>query len=263
MKSLITDTARLLFPCFCVLCKRPLAGKILCCRCTPPSILDESEQRCIRCFSPGQSFDASHTCELCRMYPSPFQEIRYFWEYEGRAKELISYFKYKPSVAVCGLAISKIDTTSALHFLDANFDLIVPIPATAWSILTRGFAPCDLIGRTLASRVFPGARFSRRILRNCKRRRPQASLLPAKRFGNVRNSFAAAKAVQGARVLLVDDVMTTGATSSSAAKALLDAGAATVSLFVLARSATFQRFRAKLSACHTNPSTGKAGVLCN
>jgi len=78
----------------------------------------------------------------------------------------------------------------------------------------------------------------RSVLVRCRNTLPQASLAPSRRFENVRGAFHVRRpgAVRGARVLLVDDVLTTGATCSEAAKMLKEAGAAMVAVAVVARA---------------------------
>jgi ComF family protein len=113
-------------------------------------------------------------------------------------------------------------------------DLIVPIPLHPRRRWRRGYNQSELLARPLAEAV--GVAFSATALRRTRHTAPQVGLGPEARAANVQGAFAAAPEQVGGRVvLLVDDVLTTGATMRSAAEALLAAGAAAVSSYCLAR----------------------------
>lgn len=113
-------------------------------------------------------------------------------------------------------------------------DLILPIPLHPRRQRRRGYNQSELLARPLARERFID--FSAAALRRTRHTVPQVGLGPAERADNVRGAFAAdAALVRGRHILLVDDVLTTGATMSSAAEALLAAGARTVSAYCLAR----------------------------
>lgn len=113
-------------------------------------------------------------------------------------------------------------------------DLVVPVPLHPRRLAERGFNQSALLGATVA-RAF-GARLEPRLLSRTRATRSQVELGPEERGRNVRGAFRVRcpGRVTGARVLLVDDVLTTGATAGECARALIDAGAAAVDLAVLA-----------------------------
>ena len=118
---------------------------------------------------------------------------------------------------------------------DAGFDLIVPMPLHWFKQWQRGFNQAEL----LASEI--GRKWNTPVKRIVRRQRvtaPQAGLTNAKRRLNVRGAFRIARGrrLDGLRILLVDDVVTTGATASACARVLKRAGAAHVSLLALART---------------------------
>ena len=117
----------------------------------------------------------------------------------------------------------------------ARFDVVLPIPMHWLRRLGRGFDHARAIAAGLARELsLPLGRELVRI-RNTP---PQVNLSRTRRMENVRGAFAVRDrvAIAGAQVLLVDDVTTTGATASEAARALLDADAAGVTLAVLAKA---------------------------
>jgi ComF family protein len=116
--------------------------------------------------------------------------------------------------------------------LEQSFDVIVPMPLHWRKQWQRGFNQSDLLARKVGKRWnVPVKRLVRRIRATVV----QAGLTSAKRRANVSGAFRAKAAVNGKKVLLVDDVMTTGATASACASALKRAGAARVTLLTLAR----------------------------
>lgn len=115
--------------------------------------------------------------------------------------------------------------------------VVVPVPTTAERLVTRGYNQAGLLAvRVAEARGLP---FVPALARTGSRG-SQTSLTPSERRENVRDAFAPAPghegAVSGARVLLVDDVLTTGATASEAAGVLAAMGAASVLLLTYARA---------------------------
>jgi ComF family protein len=118
---------------------------------------------------------------------------------------------------------------------DQRFDMLVPVPAHWRRRLWRGFDQAEVLARELSRRTgIPAVR----ALRRKRHTDPQAGLTRRQRRENIRGCFqtAAPEAVRGRRVLLIDDVLTTGATVNAAAAALKQAGAAHVAVFTLARA---------------------------
>jgi len=117
---------------------------------------------------------------------------------------------------------------------DRRFDVVVPMPLHWRRRWSRGFNQSQLLAREIG-------RLWNVPVRNLVRRRrataPQAGLSAAQRSQNVRGAFQAFKpaGLQGMSVLLIDDVLTTGATAAACARAMKRAGASHVSLLALAR----------------------------
>jgi ComF family protein len=115
-------------------------------------------------------------------------------------------------------------------------DVVVPVPMHWTRRMWRGGNSPDAVAERLAVQLGVPARGGLLVRR--RRTAPQASLSPARRAANVRGAFRAARHpdLRGARVLLVDDIMTTGATVNEAAKTLSKAGVSFVGVAVLARA---------------------------
>lgn len=120
----------------------------------------------------------------------------------------------------------------------ANRDLILPMPLSATRILKRGFNQSYEIARFTAART--GITLNASLLTRSADRPSQAGLDRIARQRNVKNVFRADDAVSGLQLVLVDDVMTTGATLFEAARVLKAAGARSVDAWVVARTDQFR-----------------------
>jgi ComF family protein len=115
--------------------------------------------------------------------------------------------------------------------------VVVPVPTTAERLRRRGYNQAELLAASFAERT--GRPLCRAALVRQAEGRSQTELTPAERRANVRGVFAPGRShdgVVGARVLLVDDVLTTGSTASEAATALTTMGAKRVTLVTFARA---------------------------
>jgi predicted amidophosphoribosyltransferase len=180
------------------------------------------------------------------------------WSYTGNARDYITAMKYRPSVWLCRNAGQLLADYLVPLFVNCRWDMIVPIPSSINSLQDRGFNQCLIMARPVAKAAH--ASISALTLRHAGCRAAQASLHTAKRIANVRRSFAAAQTAKGKRILLLDDVITTGATSTSAGLALIKAGARSVDLLALARASTWEQhrqiiYRKMIRPCFTCPSS--------
>jgi ComF family protein len=116
-----------------------------------------------------------------------------------------------------------------------EFDLVVPVPLHPKRRRDRGFNQSELLARSLARQI--AVPVGRSLIR-VRPTLPQVGLTDSERKENVRKAFRCPhpQQISKKRVLLVDDVMTTGATVASAARALLDGGALRVSVLTVARA---------------------------
>ncbi|MSO20773.1 MAG: ComF family protein [Acidobacteria bacterium] len=179
-------------------------------------------------------------CGLCRRASYSFDQARSFAEYDGVLGDLIRRFKYdawfplaKPLARCLQEASGRFATGSKSPI---QFDLILPVPLHRNRQRKRGFNQAQLLAENLSR--LNGVRVGGR---DCVRMRdtpPQTGLRGAERRKNVRGAFAVPEPgrVKGASILLIDDVLTTGATLDACAAALREAGAAQVRALTLARA---------------------------
>jgi ComF family protein len=204
----------------------------MCADCLKDPAPLSAEFFCLNCRTPFlNSFplDSEGRCMLCRSGRRGFDEAFCYGAYEGTLRKLIHLFKYggirrlaRPLGALLGDALPR----------DRQFDVVTAVPLHWRRRWQRGFNQSELLGKAIArTRGIPAVN----VLRRRSATRAQAGLSNAQRRENVAGAFRARRRVNGLRILLVDDVMTTGATAGACARALKQAGARSVSLLSLAR----------------------------
>jgi ComF family protein len=175
--------------------------------------------------------DEFDLCTYCREGAVNFDAAYSFGSFEGPLQQLVSLFKY-----------GKIETLAQPlgRFLvsalppDLRADCVVAMPMHWRKKWERGFNQAELLARPVAKRL--GIRLASNLQR-ARYTRSQAGLSERERRDNLRHSFVVRRPedISGKRVLLVDDVYTTGSTLRAAARALKEAGAARIDALTLAR----------------------------
>jgi len=164
-----------------------------------------------------------HPCGPCLTEPPPFEAHVSAYLYEGPVRALVLLYKERgryPLAALLGTAVAR---AVRRRWPGEAFDCVAWVPSPFLRRMARGFEPAGLVAREAARRLGLPAR---RLLRCRKRPRPQKGLSAAARRRNVRGAFSAGnRNLKGLRILLVDDVRTTGATLSEAARTLRRKGA--------------------------------------
>jgi ComF family protein len=269
-QSWLGSCLEVLLPTACVVCERPLRGALICYRCRPalPDLRSIQHNRCTQCFTVASASRAGESlCDVCVLHPPMLDSIRFLWEYHGLARDLIRTMKYRPSVALARLGGALLCDALPHIFAHTSWDLIVPIPASHAMFRRRLFHPCTELAQASSKRYSIAIRDA---LIHATKRAPQASLDHAARLRNLTHLFKVSRphVVQGKHILLIEDVITTGATSAAAAYALRNAGATQVDILALARTQVWSRFRAQLGRLPlfkkgpVTCSDGPLGTLC-
>ena len=194
-----------------------------------------AEFYCVDCKTPFLNrfpLDEQGRCSLCRLGLTGFDAAYAFGSYEHTLRELIHLFKYsevrplaKPLGALMARAIPR----------EQRFDVIIPMPLHWKKRWSRGYNQSELLAKEISRRWGVPVR---RMVRRVKPTAPQAGLSHSKRRLNVRGAFEvrSGAGLKGLRVLLIDDVLTTGATASACASVLKRAGASHVAVATVART---------------------------
>jgi len=227
----------LLFPPLCHACRSfiPQAGELLIC----PGCLDKVSfvlsPLCTVCGAPfATERGADHTCGACLAHPSAYS-CRSAAMLAGPVQELIHRFKYGGRVHLAQ-PLGVLTAAALMDFgREAAPELIVPVPLHRKRLRQRGYNQSQLLGKVLEKQW--GAPLEIGNLRRIRWTEPQTGLDAGDRVSNVRGAFAVKDAgrLQGKRVLLVDDVLTTGSTMRECAEALREAGVAAVCAVTVAR----------------------------
>jgi len=172
--------------------------------------------------------------ELPWSSPVSFNQAISPFHYEGVAKELIAQLKYQSRLSLVPF-LGQILTETVLRRLGPDpADAVVPVPLHPVRLRERTFNQAQFLAQRLADNLRLPCR--RNLLIRRKATHPQADLSRGERRANVEGAFALAPdpLIRSARLLLVDDVFTTGSTANACAKILKQAGAAQVTVVALA-----------------------------
>ena len=201
-----SDAARVQSP-FCKLCGDPVAGAI------------EHEFTCYACAEKTPAFDAARSAA----------------RYEGVVGEALRQLKYEQALWLAPDLAQLLDSCIQAEYSDHSFDALVPVPLYHVRRRERGYNQSTLLAQALGRRIDRPTH--PRWLRRIRPTISQTNLTAHARLSNVIGAFQYRKEEQiaGKKILLVDDVMTTGATVNACATALKKGGAASVYVMTVAR----------------------------
>lgn len=229
----------LLFPCECKVCKGPLdAAKWVCKGCLS-RITIINPPCCSRCGLPlAPSFlgVSGVVCKECRRRPRYFHQASGAALYEGVMRECIHLFKYERRMALskplAGLMVEFIQR----HWDNVDLDLLVPVPLHPRRKRERGFNQAEALALVIKESV--GLPLDTHNLRRIRFTPSQTTLDRKERLANVRLAFQVRdkRVFVKKKVLLIDDLFTTGATINECSRMLQEAGAKEVYALTLARA---------------------------
>jgi ComF family protein len=229
----------LIYPPRCASCEGECesAGERLCGECRRQ--FDDRQPACAVCgrtLAAFQEANSATACAHCKADRPRFELTVRLGQYEGLLRAAILRLKRMNDPSL-GMALANLLVDRRSDPLAAiRAEVVVPMPMHWTRRIRRGVNSPDLLARIIGERLqLPVAPH---LLRMQRRVRPQTGLTRAGRWENVRGAFRVPlhPDLAGARVLLIDDVMTTGATAGEATGTLLRAGAAEVAIAVLARA---------------------------
>ncbi len=171
-------------------------------------------------------------CAPCRTNPPPYDYARSAALYEGQLREAIHALKFAGRRAIAG-PLGDLAAAQCAASLPGGIDALIPVPLARERERERGFNQAALLARRIARYLDAPVRSS--WLVRTRPTRPQSELSAAERRANVHDAFRASGRVAGCDVLVVDDILTTGATLDACARALRAAGAGRIGVLTVAR----------------------------
>jgi ComF family protein len=233
-----------LFPSDCRICRVPLTkiSNLPVCQACLNGMVPISGPLCTTCGEKlsGLRFanDPAPLCDLCRRVPPRFHRARAYGGYDGPLRDLVHILKYqrvKPAASRLGRFLCQ-----AMSGIGLPEDtLLVPVPLWKGKRRERGFNQAEEIARAfLRFQDGDGIQLSTALLVRNRATASQTGLTRPQRRANLRGAFSVVlpEKLKGRDILLVDDVMTTGATAGECARVLLRAGAKQVWVATVARA---------------------------
>lgn len=237
--SLFRDIADIIFPPRCVTCNVLLdegEGPHFCSVCTG-HIGFIGRPLCPRCGVPFAGGDTDdHLCGDCLMHEPPFSIARALGRYEGTLLHAIHRFKYGGKIALGEILGALMAEFPYPRFSFAHYSLLIPVPLHPKRLRQRMFNQSVILARTIGKHVSLPLEIM--TLRRSVYTEPQVNLGKSERKLNVSGAFVVDRAdrIVDERIILVDDVYTTGSTVKECATALKKSGAEEVAVLTLARA---------------------------
>lgn len=225
-------------------CIRPGDSARLVCRRCRARLRPLPPPCCDRCGAPllrtGRA--AGRCCDECRDWPLELVSARSACVLAPPADRLVHQLKYRGWRALAPILGELASPLAAADDPTHEPALVIPVPTTRARLRTRGYNQAALIAESLASH---SGRELAELLQRGAARSTQTTLQPLARRANVAGAFtvpeAAAARLWGSHVILVDDVLTTGATAAECARTLAQAGACCIRLVTFARALDARR----------------------
>jgi ComF family protein len=243
LRGVADALAAVLFPAPCRVCGQTLdhASRIPICRVCLSSLVPYTGPMCADCGRPlvspvTQQNESKPLCHVCRRGLYDFDFSRSYGAYTHAMARAIILLKYHKVLPLGGWFAARLQEVAIQYPEIFSADVVVPVPVHATRLRERGYNQAELIARPLAKRL--GVPFRSYLLVRTRARPDQLKLTQRERWRTVKGAYAIRQGtrVDNLRVLLVDDVMTTGATLDACSRALRSAGASKVVGLVVARA---------------------------
>lgn len=219
----------------CLLCDEPAEAEM------PICVACEAEmpwlgEHCQTCALPLP--EAGLTCDGCLLEPPAYEQVAVPWRYDFPVDSLITRFKHNAKWPF-GHLLADVLSQYLQHRFDEDLprpDALLPVPLAARRLRQRGFNQAAMLARWLSRQLDLPCEES--VVHRIQDTSAQQDLDAKARKRNLRNAFALTSDanVKGRHLALVDDVLTTGATAQALARLLMNAGAARVDVYCLART---------------------------
>lgn len=229
--QLLRSTIELAYPPACLCCQAPAQDE-LCPACAAALQTTTDRRHCEFCARPLAEASDCPYCQGRGIYP--YERIATLGVFETTLKDLIHSAKYRRRWNIAETLAERLADSRAAHAILDDADILLPVPLWRWRQFSRGYNQADVIACRLAK--FCKATVSQAVVRQ-RHTASQTELRSRKsRVDNVRGAFAlkATKQITGKCVVVVDDVMTSGATLKEVGRMVLEAEPRSLSAIALA-----------------------------
>jgi competence protein ComFC len=227
----VQAAAALLYPPECALCRKPMESVGVLCSSCCASLVEIGEPRCARC---GDRLDdpRADLCFRCGTETRFVDRLVAVGMYDDGWGDLIRVFKFQRERALGRWLAEKATACFQRRVPVEDIDVVTFVPMTRREKRHRGFNPSRILAAAVARRI---GRPMQTTLRKTRQTPPQATLSRRDREHNLRGAFRAVRS-HSQRVLLVDDICTTGSTAEECARALKESGCPAVVVLTVARA---------------------------
>ncbi len=195
-----------------------------------------TEGCCRKCGRDVPGLGVEYLCDDCKKHRPAFDRVASALRFEGEARQMLLDYKFNSHIWLKEDFVDFLEAMARSRFRIEEIEVVVPMPLTNKHLFIRGYTQSKYLARSFARRI--GKPYNGDVLRRIGRPRRQSLLTEEERWKNANGTFAVKKAsaIKDMTVMVVDDVMTTGASISEGAAMLKAAGAKAVWAVTLARS---------------------------
>jgi len=238
LKDFISGLSTLIYPPNCLICHNHIPTHqphdILCqeCKCTIPI---NRQPFCLKCTRPLPSILAHPHCPKCQEFQTHFDFVWAACPYTPVLKNLIHQFKYHQKTLLKYEFADLMTSFINRYKLDiTQFDMCIPIPLSKTKYRERGYNQAELLARLISQRF--SLNLNKATLVRNKHTKSQTACKAKERWTNTQGTFKISNSniIKNKNIILIDDLLTTGATASECALTLKRAGCQRVGIFTLA-----------------------------
>jgi ComF family protein len=239
VNRILSKLLDILYPRVCPVCggMSDRAGRHICWKCfsaLPFNTVDKPH--CVRCGKvPDGDVAADFLCDACRLETPAFDLARTALPFHSEARDLVHVLKYKKGMWIANDLADILEGCARAHFNVGDIDLILPVPLSPLKFRKREYNQSALLAKRLSKHLDIPCRPA--LLERVRDTPTQTHLTVSGRKNNVKGAFSVTDppSVRARTILVVDDVMTTGATLGEIAATLKAAGAWRVWALAIAR----------------------------
>lgn len=234
---LLREVAEIFYPPRCPVCDEILKpGETLCKRCGK-RVRTASEPVCKRCGKPLESERAEY-CTDCKKRTHVYRQGKAVFVYQGSIRESMYRFKYHNRREYAVFYAKEAARLYGEWVTRNEIEVIVPVPMYPWKKRRRGYNQAEVFARALGREL--GIPVEEKLVRRVRNTTPQKALNDKERVQNLKNAFQlASNIVEYSKILLVDDIYTTGSTMDAVAEQLLSGGAKSIYYICISIGAGF------------------------